>query len=95
MPEAWAGRVPPASIEVSSRDIVKTDKRDSLKIAQQLAADRLRGGRVPTEEEKQRRLLTRARKQLMNKKRRVMVQIRMQLHYFGLFPESVRRWIKL
>jgi transposase len=31
----------------------------------------------------------------MNKKRRVMVQIRMRLHYFGLFPESIQRRIKL
>ena len=87
--------VHPASIEVSSRDTVKTDKRDSLKIAQQLAAGRLRGVRVPTEEEEQRRLLTRTRDQLMNKKRRVMVQIRMRLHYFGLFPASIQRRIKL
>jgi len=84
-----------ASIEVSARDTVKTDKRDSLKIAQQLAAGRLRGVRVPTEEEEQRRLLTRTRDQLMNKKRRVMVQIRMRLHYFGLFPASIQRRIKL
>jgi transposase len=40
-----------ASIEVSSRDTVKTDKRDSLKIAQQLSAGRLRGVRVLTEGE--------------------------------------------
>ena len=87
--------VHPASIEVSARDTVKTDKRDSLKIAQQLSAGRLRGVRVPTEEEEQRRLLTRTRDQLMNKKRRVMVQIRMRLHYFGLFPESIQGRIKL
>ena len=31
-----------ASIEVSSHDMVKTDKRDSLKIREQLAAGRLR-----------------------------------------------------
>ena len=84
-----------ASIDVSSRDTVKTDKRDSLKIAQQLSAGRLRGVRVPTEEAEQRRLLTRTREQLMNKKRRVMVQIRMRLHYFGRFPESIQRRIKL
>jgi transposase len=84
-----------ASIEVSSRDMVKTDKRDSLKIAEQLAAGRLRGVRVPSIEEEQRRLLTRTREQLMNKKRRVMVQIRMRLHYFGLFPESINRRLKL
>jgi transposase len=85
----------PASIEVSSRDTVKTDKRDSLKIAQQLATGRLRGVTVPTEEEEQRRLLTRTREQLMNKKHRVMVQIRMRLHYFGIFPVSIQRRIKL
>lgn len=87
--------VNPASIEVSSRDTVKTDKRDSLKIAQQLAAGRLKGVRVPTREEEERRLLTRTREQLMNKKRRVMVQIRMRLHYFGLFPSSIQRRLKL
>ena len=42
--------VHPASIEVSSRDTVKTDKRDSLKIAQQLAAGRLQWVSVPTKE---------------------------------------------
>ena len=43
--------VHPASIEVSSRDTVKTDKRESLMIAQQLSAGRLRGVRVPREKE--------------------------------------------
>ena len=70
-----------ASIEVSSRDRVKTDKRDSLKIAQQLAAGRLRSIRVPSIEQEQRRLLTRTREQSMRKKRRVMVQIRMRDRY--------------
>lgn len=84
-----------ASIEVSSRDMVKTDKRDSLKIAEQLAAGRLKGIRVPSVEEEQKRLLTRTREQLMCKKQRVMVQIRMRLHYFGLFPESINRRLKL
>jgi transposase len=83
------------SIEVSSRDMVKTDKRDSLKIAEQLAVGRLRGIRVPSVEEEQKRLLTRTREQLMRKKRRVMVQIRMRLHYFGLFPESITGRLKL
>jgi len=86
--------VHPASIEVSARDTVKTDKRDSLKIAQQLSAGRLRGVRVPTKEEEQQRLLTRTRDQLVIKKRRVMVQMRMRLHYFGLFPQSIQRRIK-
>jgi hypothetical protein len=80
--------------------VVKTGKLDLLKIAKQLAAGRLKSVRVPTPEEKRReeerrRLLTRTREQLMNKKRRVMVQIRMRLHYFGLFPVSIKQSIKL
>jgi transposase len=75
--------------------MVKTDKRDSLKIAEQLAAGRLKGIRVPSVEEEQKRLLTRTREQLMCKKQRVMVQIRMRLHYCGLFPESINRRLKL
>jgi hypothetical protein len=31
----------------------------------------------------------------MHKKRRVLVQIRMQLNYLGLFPASIQRRIKL
>jgi transposase len=50
--------VHPASIEVSSRDVAKTDKRDSLKIAQQLAAGRLKSIRISTREEEELRLLT-------------------------------------
>ncbi len=84
-----------ASIEVSSRDRVKTDKRDSLKIAQQLAAGRLRSIRVPSVEAEQRRLLTRTREQSMRKTRRVMIQIRMRLHQFGKLPASLTGRIKL
>jgi len=38
------------AIEVSSRDRVKTDKRDALKIAKQLSVKRLRGIFVPSQE---------------------------------------------
>lgn len=44
--------VHPGSIEVSSRDRVKTDKRDALKMATQLSAGRLKGIYVPSKEEK-------------------------------------------
>src|SRR5512135_2559646 len=40
---------------------IKTDKRDSLRLAQQLADGRLRGIHVPTPEQEQRRVLTRTR----------------------------------
>jgi transposase len=44
--------VHPASIEMQQNDRVKTDKKDSLKIAVQLSQNRLRGIFVPTEEKK-------------------------------------------
>lgn len=84
-----------ASIEVAANDRVKTDKRDSLKMAEQLSTGRLKGIRVPSIQEEQRRLLTRTREQLMRAKKRVQVQIRMRLHQFGMFPEGIERVIRL
>ena len=84
-----------ASIEVAANDRVKTDKRDSLKMAHQLAAGRLKGIRVPSVEQEQERLLTRTREQLMRAKRRAQIQIRMRLHQFGLFPAHIERVIRL
>lgn len=87
--------VHPASIEISANNRVKTDKRDSLKMATQLSAGRLRGIRIPTQEEEQRRLVHRTREQFMRAKRRVQAQIRMRLHQFGLFPDDIQRVIQL
>jgi len=84
-----------ASIEVAANDRVKTDKRDSLKMARQLEAGRLKGIRVPTLEEEKQRLLHRTREQLSRAKRRVQAQIRMRLHQFGLFPAHITRVIRL
>ena len=84
-----------AGIEVAANDRVKTDKRDSLKLARQLFSGQLRGIRVPSTEEEYRRLLTRTREQLMKAKRRTQVQIRMKLHQFGLFPGHIQRAITL
>ena len=75
-----------AHVEIETNR-VKTDKRDSKKLAEQLYAGRLRGIRIPTVEEEDLRLLTRTREQLVRKRRRVQVQIRMRLHQFGLVPE--------
>ena len=84
-----------AAIEVAANDRVKTDKRDSLKLAKQLSCGRLRGIRIPTVEQEYRRLLTRTREQLTRAKSRVQIQIRMKLHQFGLFPSHIERAIKL
>jgi transposase len=84
-----------AHVAVEARNRVKTDKRDSLRLAEQLAAGRLRGIRIPTPEQEQRRLLTRTREQLVSARHRVQAQIRLRLHQFGLFPEEVKRAIHL
>lgn len=72
-----------ASVEVSSRDRVKTDKRDSRKIAIQLATGRLRGVRVPSREEEAARQLHRTREQLVRDRAALKAQIRMKFHQFG------------
>ena len=84
-----------ASIEVAANDRVKTDKRDSLKMAEQLFTGRLRGIRIPTVKEEHRRLLTRTREQFMRAKIRVQVQIRMRLHQFGIFPSHIERVLRV
>lgn len=53
--------VHPGSIEVSSRNRVKTDKRDALKIATQLSVGRLHGIFVPSPEREDKRCATRLR----------------------------------
>lgn len=73
-----------ASIEISSRDRVKTDKRDALKIATQLAANRLKGIYVPTKEQEAKRSLSRYRETLTNDKTRITLRIKQFLHYHGL-----------
>lgn len=80
-----------AAVEVSSRDRVKTDKRDSKKLALQLASDRLQGIRIPTREEELARVLSRSREQLMRSLTRCRVQIRMKLHQFGLMDGDDKR----
>lgn len=72
-----------ASIEVSSRDRVKTDKRDSEKIAIQLDSGRLKGIRIPTREEESARVLHRTRQQLIRDRSATMAQIRMRFYQFG------------
>lgn len=63
--------VHPASIEISARDRVKTDKRDSLKIAVQLSSGRLRGIYVPDEKREAYREVTRLREKVMRDRKRV------------------------
>ena len=76
--------VHPASIEIGSRDRVKTDKRDSLKIATQLSVGRLKSIHIPSEDQEYDRLITRSRDSLVKKRTRAACQIKSLLHLFGL-----------
>jgi len=90
--------VHPASIEISARDRVKTDKRDSLKIATQLASGRLKGIYIPSEEREAYRSVTRLRETLMKDKKRVGNQLKSFLYLQGLITDEEekisKRWIK-
>ena len=73
-----------ASIQVSARDRVKTDKRDSLKIAKQLANGELKGIKVPEVRREQFRVLTRTRNQLIKARKRIGNQLKSLLFTQGL-----------
>ena len=83
--------VNPGSIEVSVHNRVKTDKRDAQKIAALLEAGRLKGVRIPTEQNEQQRLLTRTRAQLVGERTALKNMIRMRAHQFGLIAPEDRR----
>lgn len=80
--------VHPAGIEVAVRERVKNDRRDSEKIASQLAEGRLMGIHVPTLEREGFREISRLREELVRKRIRVAAQIKSFLHRQGLFSES-------
>lgn len=75
-----------ASIEVSARDRVKTDKRDSFKITSQLSVGKLKPIHVPSIEREQFRLLTRLRQSLVKQRSRVACQMKNVLFQFGYIP---------
>lgn len=87
-----------ASIEIASRDRVKTDKRDSLKIATQLSAGRLKSIYIPSIERESFRSITRLREKLVKDRTRIGVQIKSFLNLNGLLNHNdtqrvSRRWI--
>ena len=90
--------VHPGSIEVSSRDRVKTDRRDALKIATQLSAGRLKGIFVPPEDQEARRSISRLRAGFVKDRSRIGNQFKSLLLTQGLIDindDSVisQKWI--
>jgi len=82
-----------ASIAVAANDKVKTDRRDSKKMAEQLSRGMLKGIYIPTEKEELARVLTRTREQVVAQRARVATQIKSKLCYFGKMAFDDKRAI--
>ena len=81
----------PQRIEVAANNRVKTDKRDAQKMATLLLAGRLKGNRIPSEQEEHHRMLTRTRKQLVEDRTAIKNKIRMKFHQLGLIEYDENR----
>lgn len=73
-----------ASIEVSARDRVKTDKRDALKMADQLSSGKITGIHVPDEKREEMRSVTRLRATMMKLRNQIGNQFKSLLYTQGL-----------
>jgi transposase len=88
-----------AGIEVAVADRVKTDKRDSLKLATNLALGKLKGIFVPSIEQEDRRAITRLRDKFVCERSRLACQMKSLMYQHGLIRADDRRmvspkWIK-
>jgi transposase len=88
--------VPPSLIPVESGNRVKTDKRDSRKIAHLLERNMLKKVYVLNEEDRADRELVRTRRQIMEHRSDVLRQIKSKLLFYGIkIPFSTSRtWTK-
>lgn len=75
--------VHPASIEMQINDRVKTDKKDSLRIALQLSLGRLKGVYIPTLEQEALRSVSRLRGTLVKQRTRCINRIKSFLFFIG------------
>ena len=83
--------VPPSLIPLESGNRVKTDKRDSRKLAHLLEKGMLKRVFVLSEEERMHRELVRTRRQLMEHRADVMKQIKSKLLFHGI-EYAYRSW---
>ncbi len=88
-----------ASIEIAASNRVKTDKRDSLKIATHLSEGRLKGIYIPSVEREDYRALTRLRETFSRQKSRFACQLKSLLSLHGLIHSDDKtkisaKWIK-
>jgi len=86
--------VPPSLIPIESGNRVKTDKRDSRKLARLLESNMLKQVYVLTPEEREHRDLLRTRRQIVDHRKDVARQIKSKLLFYGIvspFP-ATRYW---
>jgi transposase len=88
-----------AGIEIAVGDRVKTDKRDSLKLATQLSVGRLKGIHVPSKEREGYRSLTRLRETCLTHRTRFGCQLKSLLFQHGLIAADddqkvSEKWVK-
>lgn len=91
--------VHPAAIKISANDRVKTDKRDSLKMAKQLSNGEIKGIHIPSEKRECFRVLTRTRDKLLDTRKRIGNQLKSLLFTQGLIEpyddtKIGKAWIK-
>ena len=92
--------VHPASIAITARDRVKTDKRDALKIGTQLASGKLQGIHIPSEDQVADRMVTRLRTTFIRNRNRYANQLKALLFQYGLikaYDDSIvsKKWIEM
>ena len=87
---------PPSLLPQESGNRVKTDKRDSAKLARLLAKGELKAVYVPTVEERNHRQVLRHRAQMIQARTRVQLQIKAFLVFHGVpCPECSGKWSNL
>ena len=92
---------PPSLLPQEYGNRVKTDRRDSRKLAHLLAKGMLRRVWIPSLEERYHRQVTRRRRQLIGDRLRVQNRIEAELQFYGIeiceppgpWPSSRRDWI--
>lgn len=80
-----------AGMEIAVGDRVKTDKRDSLKLATHLSVGRLEGIFVPTQEREDFRTITRLRDTFLRQRIRLGCQLKSLLYLQGMIPHNDNR----
>lgn len=95
----WGGScvvVPPSRIPVESGNRIKTDRRDSAKLAQLAAVGSLVSVWVPSMLERQDREVLRERRRMVRQMRQVQCQIKALLHCYGVVVPSRRgQWSRV